>query len=157
MRAITHIAASSAVSVYIAFSVEPLAALGVFAFGGFLDIDHLPHFLASGLPAGPGPILRSIYSSEDQLEEKYSVRRGVPGNVLFPLLHCFELAILVGAAGLLLGSPLLVWACPGVLFHIMLDIRSYPCSPFFFSMTWRLFNRRRLLAEWAGHRSKVAW
>ncbi|OPL19453.1 MAG: hypothetical protein AVO35_10570 [Candidatus Aegiribacteria sp. MLS_C] len=157
MRAITHITASAAASAVLAAVAEPSSALGLLLFGGFLDIDHVPRFLSSGLPAGPGPMLRSVFSSEAQLNKKYSVRVGVPGNILFPALHFVELAALLILGGLLSGSGFLAWAGAGVLLHLLMDFRSYPCSPCFFSMTWRLLNRGRLMEAWREHRSRVSW
>lgn len=157
MRAITHITASAAASAVLASVADPSSALGLLVFGGFLDVDHVPHFLSSGLPSGPGPILRCVFSNEAQLERKYSVRRGVPGNFLFPALHCVELAALLTIGGLLSGSGFSAWAGAGMLLHLLMDIRSYPCSPWFFSMTWRFINRGRLMVAWREHRSRVSW
>jgi hypothetical protein len=157
MKAITHIAASTAAAAAVWPAVSPSAALGVFLFGGFLDVDHLPLFLSSGLPARPSALLRSVISNEKQLAGRYEVRRGLPTNVIFPALHCVEFASIPVLAGGLLDSTFLVWGGIGILLHILMDFWSYPCGPEFFSMTWRLCNRKRLLKEWRGHRSKVDW
>lgn len=157
MKAITHITASTAAAAVIWPAVNPAAALGFLVFGGFLDVDHLPLFLSSGLPAKPSALLRSVFSNEKQLARRYDVRRGLPKNVIFPALHCIEFAALPIIAGWLTDSLFLLWGGLGILFHIMMDFWSYPCGPEFFSMTWRLCNRRELLREWRGHRSKVDW
>ncbi len=93
--------------------------------------------------------------SEDQLESSYSFRRGSPGTVLFPFFHCIEMVFLLIGSGMLLGIPILAWGGAGILLHISMDIRSYPCSPMFFLMTWRLMNRRELMEAWTDHTSAV--
>lgn len=132
---------------------QPSAGLGMFLFSGLLDVDHVPHFVSSGLPARPTALLRSVFSSEKQLESRYSVRRFVPVNVLFPALHCVELVLLLALAGSIMNSVFLTWGAAGIVLHLLMDMRSYPCTPGFFSMTWRVLNRRRLLSAWKIHRS----
>ncbi|MCK4806448.1 MAG: hypothetical protein KAT09_02315 [Candidatus Aegiribacteria sp.] len=157
MRAITHISASAAAAVIAGAVTEPAAAAGIFLFGGFLDADHIGHFVASGLPANPAAYFHSIFRNEKQLENKYSIKRGIPSNWIFPALHCIEFALLLAAAGIILGSQLLLWGGVGVILHLLLDIRSYPCSPEFFSIIWRISHRKRLLRAWVTHRSKIHW
>jgi hypothetical protein len=157
MKAITHITASTAAAAVIWPTVDASAALGILVFGGFLDVDHIPLFISSGLPARPSALLRSVFSNEKQLASRYDVRRGLPTNVIFPALHCVEFAAVPVLAGWLLGSAFLLWGGIGVLLHILMDFWSYPCGPEFFSMTWRICNREDLLKEWRGHRSKVLW
>lgn len=157
MRAITHIAASTAAAAAAYPAAGVSGGLGILLLGGFLDVDHLGHFISSGLPARPSALFHSVFRNEKQLERKYSVRRGIPGNVLFPALHCVEIMVLLLSAGLLFGSGFLAWGAAGVSLHLVMDLRSYPCSPGFFSMTWRLLNRKRLLEAWRGHRSEVRW
>jgi hypothetical protein len=157
MRAISHLVASTAAGAAAAAISEPSAGLGILLFGGFLDVDHLCSFVSSGLPLRPSALVRSIISNEKQLEKKYPVRRGLPANVLFPVLHCIELAMVLAAAGLLLHLDILLWGSAGLLLHLIMDSWSYPCSPWFFSMVWRLTNRKKLMKAWEGHRSGVYW
>ena len=157
MRAITHITASAAAGVIVGAVAEPAAAAGIFLFGGFMDVDHIGHFVNSGLPASPGAFFHSIFRNEKQLEKRYSIERGIPSNCIFPALHCIEFAVLVSGTGALLGSQLLLWGGAGVILHLLMDIRSYPCSPGFFSIIWRISHKKRLLRAWAAHRSKVHW
>lgn len=134
---------------------QPSAGLGMLLFSGLLDADHVPHFVSSGLPARPSALLRSFFSSEEQLEGRYPVRRSVPVNVLFPALHCVELVLLLVLAGSLLNSAFLLWGAAGMVLHLLMDMGSYPCTPGFFSMAWRVINRRRLLSAWKAHRSGI--
>jgi len=157
MRAITHTSASAAAAVVVGLAADPAAAVGVFLFGGFMDVDHISHFVASGLPASPCALFNSIFRNESQLENRYSIKRGIPSNSIFPALHCIEFALLVSGAGVIIGSQLLIWGGAGVILHLLMDIRSYPCSPEFFSIIWRISHKKRLLRAWAGHRSKVHW
>ncbi len=157
MRAITHISASAAAAITSGLCSDPLAASGVFLFGGFLDVDHVGHFISSGLPPNPGALFHSVFRNEKQLESKYSIKRGVPSNCLFPMLHCIELVLILTAAGLMLDSQLLLWGGGGVLLHLLMDIRSYPCSPWFFSIIWRFINRKKLMKAWITHCSSVHW
>lgn len=152
---ITHMAAG-AVAAAVAYEAhQPSAGMGILLFSGLLDVDHVPHFVSSGLPARPSALLRSVFSNERQLECRYSVRRSVPVNVLFPALHCVELVLLLAVAGFFLNSVLLTWGAAGMVLHLLMDMGSYPCTPCFFSMTWRLLHRRKLLAAWKTHRSRV--
>ncbi|MFO8183846.1 MAG: hypothetical protein R6U39_06690 [Candidatus Aegiribacteria sp.] len=155
MRAITHIAAGAAAAAVAQEVLQPSAGLGIFLFSGLLDVDHVPHFVSSGLPARPSALLRSVYSSEEQLESRYPVRRSVPVNVLFPALHCVELVLLLALAGSIMNSAFLTWGAAGMVLHLLMDMGSYPCTPGFFSMTWRVLNRRRLLSAWKKHRSGI--
>ena len=157
MRAITHISASALAALIAGAAAEPSSAAGIFLFGGFLDVDHIGHFVASGLPSNPGTLFHSVFRNEKQLENKYSIERGVPSNWIFPALHCIEFALLLAGTGLILGSQLLIWGGAGVILHLLMDIRSYPCSPEFFSIIWRISHRKKLLRAWATHRSKVHW
>ncbi|MCK5117764.1 MAG: hypothetical protein KAR44_14300 [Candidatus Aegiribacteria sp.] len=157
MRAITHISASTVAAIIAGVVTEPAAAVGVLLFGGFLDVDHIAHFVASGLPPDPLVFFHSIFRNEKQLERRYSIERGIPSNCIFPALHCIEYAVLVGGTGVLLGSQLLLWGGAGVILHLLMDIRSYPCSPEFFSMIWRVSHKNRLLRAWTEHQSKVHW
>lgn len=134
---------------------QPSAGMGILLFSGLLDVDHVPHFVSSGLPARPSALLRSVFSDERQLACRYSVERSVPVNVLFPALHCVELVLLLAMAGSFLNSALLTWGAAGMVLHLLMDMGSYPCTPGFFSMTWRLLNRRKLLSAWKTHRSGV--
>ena len=157
MRAITHISVSAAAAIVVGAVAEPAAAAGIFLFGGFMDVDHIRHFVASGLPANPCTLFHSVFRNELQLENKFSIKRSIPSSWIFPALHYIEFALLVSGAGAIIGSQLLIWGGAGVLLHLLLDIRSYPCSPEFFSIIWRLSHKKRLLRAWAGHRSKVHW
>jgi len=157
MRVITHISVSSAAAVIAGVAAEPEAAAGIFLFGGFLDVDHISHFVTSGLPCNPAALLRSVFQNEKQLENRYSIKRGIPSNWVFPVLHCMEFALLLAAAGVILGSKLLLWGGAGVVLHLLMDVRSYPCSPGFFSIIWRILNKKQLLLAWVTHRSKVHW
>lgn len=157
MRAITHISASTVAAIITGVVTEPAAAVGILLFGGFLDVDHIGHFVASGLPADPLVFFHSIFRNEKQLEDIYSIKRGIPSNWIFPSLHCIEFAILLSGSGALLGSQLLLWGGAGVILHLLMDIRSYPCSPEFFSIIWRNSHKMQLLRAWAEHRSKVQW
>jgi len=157
MRAITHISSSAAAAVIVGAVAEPAAVVGIFLFGGFLDVDHIEHFIASGLPANPGAIFHSIFRNEKQLENRYSIKRGIPSNGIFPILHNIEFAFLVAVTGYLLGVHLLMWGGAGVIFHLLMDSRSYPCSPGFFSIIWRISHKKQLLRAWTEHKSKVHW
>ncbi|MEN8209859.1 MAG: hypothetical protein ABFR50_11485 [Candidatus Fermentibacteria bacterium] len=157
MRAITHISVSTAAAVITGVAAEPAAAAGILLFGGFLDVDHIGHFVASGLPPDPLVFFHSIFRNEKQLENEYSIRRKIPSNWIFPLLHCIEFALLLSGAGALLGLRLLLWGGAGVILHLLMDLRSYPCSPEFFSIIWRISHRKVLLGAWNEHRSEVHW
>jgi len=157
MRAITHIAASGAAAAAVAAAADPCAGAAVLLFGGFIDADHVQHFVSSGLPLNPGALLRSVFSSEGQLEKKYGISRKVPDNVLFPVLHNVELALALLFSSIVLDSVFLAGAFAGMILHLLMDIKSYPCSPLFFSMGWRLSNRRKLLKAWKTHRSSIKW
>ena len=157
MRAITHISASVVASVVVTAVAQPAAAAGVFLFGGFMDVDHIGHFIASGLPVRPCALFHCIFRNEPQLEKKYSIKRSIPSNWIFPAFHCIEFALLVTGTGVILGSQLLLWGGAGVILHLLMDIRCYPCSPEFFSIIWRISHKKRLLRAWASHRSKVHW
>lgn len=153
MKAITHISASAAAAVISGAAANPAAAAGILLFGGFLDVDHIGHFVASGLPANPAALFHSIFRNEKQLQKRYTIKRGVPSNWIFPALHCIELTLLLAGAGIVLRSQLLLWGGAGVILHLLMDFRSYPCSPAFFSIIWRILNRKRLLKAWVEHRS----
>ncbi len=157
MRAITHITASAGAAVIVGAAAEPAAAAGIFLFGGFMDVDHVGHFIASGLPSSPCALFHSIFRNEKQLEKRYSIKRSIPSNWIFPALHCIEFALLVSGAGAILDSQLLIWGGGGVILHLLMDARSYPCSPEFFSIIWRISHKKRLLRAWAEHRSNVHW
>ena len=157
MRAITHISASAAAAMISYTAADPSAAAGIFLFGGILDIDHIGSFVSAGHPANPVALFLSIFRNEKQLEKRYSIKRIIPSNWIFPVLHCIEFAMLVTGTGLILGSQFLLWGGAGVILHLLMDIRSYPCSPEFFSIIWRISHRKRLLRAWVTHRSKVHW
>jgi len=157
MRAITHISASAAAAVIAGTVAEPAAAAGIFIFGGFLDADHIGHFVTSGLPCNTGALFHSIFRNESQLEKRYSIKRCIPSNWIFPVLHCIEFVLLVFGTGVILDSQMLLWGGAGIILHLLMDIRSYPCSPEFFSIIWRISHKKRLLRAWAEHRSKVRW
>lgn len=157
MRAITHISASTGAAIIAGVVTEPAAAVGILLFGGFLDVDHIGHFVASGLPPDPLVFFDSIFRNEKQLEDRYSIKRSIPSNWIFPALHCIEFALLLSGTGALLGSQLLLWGGAGVILHLLMDIRSYPCSPEFFSIIWRITHKRQLLQAWVEHRSKIHW
>jgi len=157
MRAITHIAASTAAAAVAGIAAEPSAAAGVFLFGGFLDVDHVGLFVSSGLPATPAALFQSVFSNEKQLEKKYSVKRNIPSSWLFPALHSIELALLLAASGILTKLSFLLWGSTGIILHLTMDLGSYPQSPLFFSILWRYFNRKKLMETWVTHRSKVHW
>jgi len=157
MRAITHIAASTVAAAIAAAAVKSPSASGLLLFGGFLDVDHVHHFISSGLPANPGAMFHSVLRNEKQLEKKYSITRKIPESFLFPLFHCVEFTLLVAAAGILAGSDFLLWGASGTVLHLLMDIRSYPCSPKFFSILWRFSHRSQLLKEWKVHCSGVYW
>jgi multidrug transporter EmrE-like cation transporter len=157
MRAITHIAASTAAAAIAGVATEPSAAVGIFLFGGFIDVDHVTHFVSSGLPANPGAFFHSIFRNEKQLEKKYTIKRGIPSSWLFPVFHCVEFVLLLAAVGILTSSNFLLWGGAGLILHLFMDLRSYPCSPRFFSIIWRFLHRRQLLQAWVTHRSEVHW
>ena len=157
MRAIPHIAASTAAATAAGIAVEPSAAAGLFLFGGFLDVDHVGLFVSSGLPATPAALFHSVFRNEKQLEKKYSVKRSVPPSWLFPALHSLELVLLLAASGVLLKFPFLLWGSAGIALHLSMDLGSYPQSPLFFSILWRYFNRKKLMEAWVTHRSNVQW
>ncbi len=157
MRAITHISASAAAAVISGATAGPAAAAGIFLFGGFLDIDHIGSFVSAGHPANPVALFQSIFRNEKQLEKRYSIKRVIPSNWIFPALHCIEFALLLAGAGVILTSRLLMWGGAGVILHLLLDIRSYPCNPEFFSIIWRISHKKQLLRAWVKHRSKVYW
>ncbi len=155
MRAITHIAAAAVAGGVTWYLSGPSAGAGVVLMGGFMDVDHLPHFRSAGLPMRPGALLRVLRMNEAQLESGFSIRRGVPSSWFFPPLHGLEIVMALGAAGLLMGSPLLLGMAGGAVLHILMDLGSYPCGPPFFLLTWRFLNRRRVLRAWRTFRSRV--
>ncbi|RKZ07916.1 hypothetical protein DRQ25_10335 [Candidatus Fermentibacteria bacterium] len=155
MRAITHISASTAAAIITSVVAEPAAAAGILLFGGFLDVDHIGHFVAAGLPPDPLVFFHSIFRNEKQLEDRYSIKRSIPSNWIFPALHSIEFAFLVSGMGAILGSQLLLWGGAGVILHLLMDIKCYPCSPEFFSTIWRISHKKLLLQAWVEQRSKV--
>lgn len=155
MRAITHIAASTAAAAIAGAVSGTPAAAGLFLFGGFLDVDHVTHFISVGLPSGPRTLLKSIFMNEKQLEKTYSISRGIPSSWTFPVLHCVEFVLLLAVSGFLLESNFLMAAGIGVLLHLLMDIRSYPCGIPFFSIIWRCIKKQKLMTEWQMHRSAV--
>ena len=70
MKAITHISASAGAAIIAGALFEPAAAAGIFLFGGFMDVDHVGHFVNSGLPARPAAVFHSIFRNEKQLEKR---------------------------------------------------------------------------------------
>lgn len=157
MRAITHISASTAAAAIAVVAAEPSAGAGILLFGGLLDVDHVHHFISSGLPANPVTLFHSIFRNEKQLEKRYSIKRGIPSSWLFPALHCIELVLLLTASGILTGSNFLLGVSAGLTLHLFMDLRSYPCSPKFFSIIWRYLHRKQLLRAWTTHCSEVHW
>ena len=157
MRAITHIAAGSAAAAIAGAASGTPAAAGIFLFGGFLDVDHVAHFISVGLPSNIRTILKSIFMNEKQLEKTYSFSRGVPSNWTFPVFHCIEFAFLLTVSGFLLKSSFLIAAGIGILLHLLMDIRSYPCGIPFFSIIWRCIRKQKLMMEWQTHRSIVRY
>ena len=155
MKAITHIAASTAAAAIAGAASGTPAAAGIFLFGGFLDVDHVNHFISSGLPSSPRTLLRSIFMNEIQLEKTYSFSRGIPSSWTFPVFHCVEFVFLLAVSGFLLKSSFLMAAGIGVLLHLLMDIRSYPCGIHFFSIIWRFIKKQKLMKEWQTHRSTV--
>ncbi len=155
MRAITHIAVSTAAAVIAGSTSGTPAAAGIFLFGGFLDIDHVTHFISVGLPSNLRTILKSIFMNEKQLEKTYSISRGVPSNWIFPVFHNVEFVFLLAASGIILESSFLLAAGIGILIHLLMDIRSYPCGMPFFSILWRFIRKKKLMKEWKTHRSQV--
>lgn len=157
MRAITHITASTAAAAIAVVAAEPSAGAGILLFGGFLDVDHVSLFISSGLPAKPGALFHSVFRNEKQLEKRYSIKRVIPSSWLFPAFHCVELALLLAASGILTGSNPLLWGSAGLILHLFMDLRSYPCSPNFFSIIWRFIHRKQLLQAWTTYCSEVRW
>lgn len=155
MRAITHIAAGTAAAAIAGAASGTPAAAGIFLFGGFLDVDHVTHFISAGLPSNIRTILKSIFMNEKQLEKTYSISRGIPSSWSFPVFHCIEFVFLLAVSGFLLESSFLMAAGIGVLLHLLMDIRSYPCGIPFFSIIWRCMKKQKLMTEWQTHRSTV--
>ena len=155
MRAITHITASTAAAVIAGAASGTPAAAGILLFGGFLDVDHVNHFISVGLPSSPRTLLKSIFMNEKQLEKTYSISRGIPSSWTFPVFHCIEFVFLLAVSGFLLESSFLMAAGIGVLLHLLMDIRSYPCGIPFFSIIWRCIKKQKLMTEWQTHRSTV--
>ncbi len=155
MKAITHVAASTAAAAVAVATSGTSAAAGILLLGGFLDVDHVTHFISVGLPSSPRTLLKSIFMNEKQLERTYSFSRGVPSSWTFPLFHCIEFAFLLTVSGFLLDSGFLLAAGIGVLIHLLMDIRSYPCGIPFFSIIWRCTRKQKLLTEWQTHSSAV--
>jgi len=153
MRAITHISVSLAASAgtYALYGPEPAA--GLLLAGGFIDVDHIGLFARSGLPLRPNALLSSLFRSEGQIERAYSIRRVVPAEWSFPLLHSIEMILSLVAGAFLLNSALLAGAAVGVALHLLMDSRSYPCGPPFFSMLWRYLHREELIRAWKSYRS----
>ena len=133
------------------------AGLGFLVIGSMIDMDHIPIFVSSGLPLNPKSILNSVIRNHRQLIEKHELDELVPRSWIFPAFHSIELIALVLTTGLLAGSDFLVWGSAGMGLHLLMDIRSYPCSPRFFSILWRLFNWKKLAKAWKVHRSAIDW
>ncbi|MBD3277538.1 MAG: hypothetical protein GF388_04485 [Candidatus Aegiribacteria sp.] len=157
MRVVSHITVSAAGAAAAASISGPSAGLGFLILGGLIDIDHIPIFVSSGLPLNPESILNSLLKNHRQLREKHELRELVPGSWIFPALHSLELIVLLVITGILTESDFLVWGGAGMGLHLLMDVRSYPCSPLFFFITWRLFNWRKLAKAWKVHRSKTEW
>ena len=157
MRVVSHITASAAGAAAAASISGPSAGLGFLILGSMIDIDHIPIFVSSGLPFNPRSILNSVLKNHRQLREKHQLRDLVPGSWIFPAFHSVELILFLVTVGIISGSQFLVWGGAGMVLHLLMDIRSYPCSPRFFSILWRLFNWNKLAKAWKVHRSKIEW
>ena len=155
MKAITHIAASTAAASIAGVASGIPAAAGIFLLGGFLDVDHVTHFISVGLPSSPRTLFKSIFMNEKQLEKTYSISRGIPSNWTFPMFHGVEFVFILTASGILFNSDFLLGAGIGVLLHLLMDIRSYPCGIPFFSIIWRCLRKEKLMKDWQTHRSTV--
>ncbi|MBC8428879.1 MAG: hypothetical protein H8D05_01405 [FCB group bacterium] len=148
MKVITHIAAGAVVSIVTGMLTTLSAGAGLFIATGFLDIDHLHHYRYAGFPMNPKSLLYSVLSNETELETRYSFRRGVPGFRGFPVFHCIEFILIIVTIAYLTGSLFLYGCAGGIILHLLMDIRHYPCSPLFFSFTWRYFNGKQVLKAW---------
>ncbi len=153
MRVLAHAAASAAAGAAVGLLLDWRAGASLFVFGTLLDLDHLEQFHASGLPSGASALVRSALHDERGLETRYGFTRGVPSSWAFPVLHSVEVAALAAAGWLITGSLMIAGALLGIGLHIIMDIRHYPLSPFFFSLTWRGLARKRLMAAWRGFRA----
>jgi hypothetical protein len=150
MRSVVHMAASAAAGTLSALLVDPAFGIGLAVAGGFLDIDHIGHYVSAGLPGGPRHLLGGVFRSQQSLERRYGFRRGVPASWRFPVLHCIESAAVPAAAWLLGAGGVAAGAAAGMLFHMLLDLGYYPMSPRFFSMAWRRAVWTDLRRAWEG-------
>ncbi len=148
MKVITHIAAGAVISTVAGILTTPAAGAGLFITSGFLDIDHIRHYKSVGFPMTPRALIRSTLLEEPDLETKYSFNRGVPCFWGFPICHCIELILLLIVLAYLTNSIFLAGSAAGILLHLLLDVKHYPCSPFFFSILWRAVNRKCVLKAW---------
>jgi len=149
MRTVTHAAASMILSTGTWILSGPAAAAGVLLGGTILDADHLGLYLDAGLPRTPKALFSLPFSSEGELQKKYSISRGVPRHWYFPGFHAVEWIALAAVAGLLLRSAFLLGAAAGMAVHVTMDLGNYPCSPRIWSILWRSRNRERLKKAWS--------
>ena len=138
-----HVAVSIPVSIGLYLYLKSLtAAIGCFAVGVFVDIDHFPDYLA--YCRFKGISLRAFFHACHNIKLKK----------LYLLFHSYEIVPVLFAAGYLTGwNDLMVGITAGFLLHLVADQisnrKKYACRRLFYFFTYRLLKgfRRELLVE----------